>query len=128
MLKKAAHIILAFYLLTTIVGFTVTQHHCGNHLTNTQIDKCGCKTASSDSDHNACGMCVIETEYVHLTANFVVEHSLELNPVLDFIISPYILLIDDTNDFQLVFPSFNNSRPPVLSVSQRLTLIQSFRC
>ena len=131
MLKKIAHIILAIYLLTTIVGFTVTQHYCGDRLVSTQIDavdECGCDVASAYSNHNACGMCDIETEYVHLSVNFVVEHSLELNPVLDFMILPNAPSIDESNDFQLAFHTFINSSPPALSVSRRLALIQSFRC
>ena len=131
MLKKAAHIILAIYLMTTIVGFTVTQHYCGDRLVSTQIDamdECGCDMNASDLEHNACGMCDIETEYVHLSVNFVVEHSLELNPVLDFMILQNTLSIDESNDFQLAFHAYPNSSPPVLSVSRRLALIQSFRC
>ncbi len=132
MLKKAAHIILAIYLLTTIVGFTVTQHYCGDRLVSTQIDamdECGCDMHASDLEHNACGMCDIETEYVHLSVNFVVEHSLELNPVLDFMIFLNAMLFNnESHDFQLAFHAYTNSSPPALNVSRRLALIQSFRC
>ena len=127
MLKKAAHIILAFYLLTTIVGFSVTRHYCGDRLVSTQIDvvddcDCGCGCDMT------CGMCEIETDYVHLGANFVVEQNLKLNPVFDFVVLPAIpvdaseLLSQENNQ------NSTNDSLQILSISRRLALIQSFRC
>jgi len=123
MLKKVAHIILAFYLLTTIVGFSVTRHYCGDRLVSTQIDMvddCGCDMS--------CGMCEIETDYVHLGTNFVVEHIIKLNPIFDFTVLPVI-----TADASDVLSQENNQNfisesPHTLTVSRRLALIQSFRC
>ena len=125
MLKKAAHIILAFYLLTIIVGFSVTRHYCGDRLVSTQIDvvddcDCGCDMT--------CGMCEIETDYVHLGANFVVEHNLKLNPVFDFAVLPAIIVDASELLSQENTKIFISESPHTLRVSRRLALIQSFRC
>ena len=123
MLKKAAHIILAFYLLTTIVGFSVTRHYCGDRLVSTQID-----VVDDNGCDMACGMCEFETDYVHLGANFVVEHNLKLNPVFDFTVLPAIIV--DASDLlsQENTKIFISESPHTLRVSRRLALIQSFRC
>lgn len=123
MLKKTAYIILAFYLLTTIVGFSVSRHYCGDRLVSTQIDvvdDCDCDMS--------CGMCEVEVEYVHLASDFVVEHSLVLNQNFDFSSFPAIAISLSPIHSQETNLAAIGSSPHTLVVSRRLALIQSFRC
>jgi len=123
MLKKTAHIILAFYLLTTIVGFSVSRHYCGDRLVSTQIDV----VDNNDCDMS-CGMCEVEVEYVHLASDFVMEHNLVLNQNFDF--STLLAIAISRNPFhsQETILTAIDSSPHTLVVSRRLALIQSFRC
>ena len=123
MLKKAAHIILAFYLLTTIVGFSVTRHYCGDRLVSTQIDvvdDCGCDME--------CGMCEVETDYVHLGADFIVEHLIKLNPVFNFAVLPTNSVDASKLHSQENAKLFISESPHSPRVSRRLALMQSFLC
>ena len=109
--------------MTTVIGFTITQHHCGDSMQYTHIDnidECGC--------NNSCGMCEIETNYFHLGANFVVEHSAELNITPSISFSSLLENIVSTNNFTIIPQSNIKSSPPILEISTRLALIQSFRC
>ena len=123
MLKKAAHIIIAIYLMTTIVGFTITQHHCGDSMQYTHIDnvdECGC--------NNACGMCEIETKYVHLGVNFIINKTPEFNFIPDFSIISYIETLVSSTSFTILPNLFFDSSPPILDIGTRLALNQSFLC
>ena len=123
MLKKTEHIILAFYLLTIIVGFSVNRHYCGDRLVSTQIDMvddCGCDMS--------CGMCDVKVEYVHLDVNFVVNHNLEINQNFDFLVLPTIYIPLKPINLQETNLTSIDGSPHTLVISRRLAMIQSFRC
>ena len=109
--------------MTTVVGFTITQHHCGDSMQYTHIDnvdECGC--------NNACGMCEIETNYFHLGTNFVVENIQQFTFIPEFSIVSYFEALVYSTTFTLTSNRFLDSSPPVLEIGTRLALNQSFRC
>ena len=109
--------------MITIIGFTITKHNCGDSMEYTHIDnidECGC--------NSACGMCEIETKYVHLAASFEIKQSQDINFSSDFSIIP----VFNIHNIEIIplntTHSIHKNSPSILSVSERLSFLQSFLC
>jgi hypothetical protein len=68
MIKKAIHIFIAIYFLTTAIGVSLQINHCDEQTFSAKMvmtEDCSCAMA--------CGMCEQETRYFHLQADFIVD-------------------------------------------------------
>ena len=122
MFKKALHITLAFYLLTSIIGYTITIHSCETEMVSVQdcpMDDCNCD--------GACGMCEIETEYIHLATEFVAEQ-LQKSIDTEIITFSNSLVITINNIFSSKAKTYITTPPKTPDSGQKLALLQSFRC
>ena len=122
MIKKALYIIFAVYFLSLAVGVSINEHRCGDELISVSIDAlddCACDMQ--------CGMCELDNRYIHLQADFIIEHSgFEILPQLFHLPAvfhkPEITSLDTDLHTGLINPDLHIKTP------ERLARIQSFRC
>jgi len=81
MFRKIAHIVLAFLLLTTTIGFTVSKHYCGSRLVEISINY---EAESCCDDLGTSNCCHNETEYFQLKEDFVSPASFENTRIASF--------------------------------------------
>ena len=84
------------------------------------MDNCDCE--------GACGMCEIETEYIHLTSGFVAETQRSFSKTQFTKASFTVIITESLYNFFNLFTGFTSDPKIEVDTGQKLALIQSFRC
>lgn len=125
MLRKAVHIIFAFLLLISTMGFSVSKHYCGTRLVDVSINAMA-DTCCGDMGTSKC--CHNETHHFQLTENFVgstpstiVEIAI-VHVLFPIVFSTLLLEVNQISLSQIVF--YDSPPPPDIHI--HLALLQSY--
>jgi len=127
MFRKITYIILAFLLLTTTLGFTVSKHYCGSELIEVSINS---KAEPCCDDVGTSGCCRNEMEYYQLKEDVVSPIYFESIQIANFdILFPLIFdfLSDASSDNEIDVLNFAES-PPQFTIQAKLSLMQTYLC
>ena len=129
MQRQFIHIILSLLLVASTTGLTLNKHFCGDMLQSVSLQKvagcCGEKPSEKESKK---GCCENQTQEIKADTDFQAGFSLELThpvaliPTIQFYSTAYTHL----PSLQEVV-AFTDSGPPLLPLSQYLSIIQQFR-
>lgn len=125
MLRKISHIILAFFLLVSTTGVTLSMHYCGGELVSTSINK-EAKTCCDGTG----GCCENKTVHFEVEDDYVspVQVTNIQTVELDFLFSIlFVLNFDLSIDEEIEQVAFYDSSPPP-TIQTRLALLQTYLC
>ncbi len=128
MLIKMVNSMLAFMLLVTTSGFTISRHYCGPNLISVTIDA----RAKSCCDDDKGGCCHDELEHFQLKEDFVLSGtnygSVYGFPV-ELLLIHFVLMhapVGEENSERTI--AYTDSSPPPTTAHLRLALLQCYRC
>jgi len=121
MLKKISHIILAFVVLITTMGMTVSAHYCGGELKSVQVIN-----ESDPCCGDSCGSCHNEIIKMEVEDDFTIQ-IINLDFTQDFSFLPAFiqLLIVPTFTEEIVQVTYH--KPPPLKIQTVLSNLQVYR-
>lgn len=123
MLRKIANIVLAFLLLLSTAGVTISKHYCGGELKSIALDKNADKCCETPGCcHNETTLFQLKENYTPVSAEPIPMASLNYLPVL-----PNLILSECLSDNTLVALTFTSESPPFRQKHPLTTLIQAFR-
>jgi len=121
MLKKISHIILAFIVLITTMGMTVSAHYCGGELKSIQVIN-----ESDSCCGDACGSCHDEIIKVDIEDDFTIQTlNIDFTQVFSFLPAFIHLLIVPTFTEEIVQVTYH--KPPPLKIQTVLSDLQVYR-
>ena len=123
-MKKSVHILLAFLLLISTSGVSISKHYCGGELKQITLSD----TASSCNEHSSMPMDCCEDE----TQSFQVDEDFQVTPILSNISSPNVFLVAITfipnslYQTPILKRDFNTNNVPPLIPDHIFIRVQSF--
>lgn len=125
MFRKITHIILAFFLLVSTTGVTLSMHYCGGELVSSSINKeaKACCDGTGGCCENKTIHFEVEDDYmspVQVTNIQTVELDI-LFPIL------FVLNFELSSNEEIKHVAFYDSLPPP-TIQTRLALLQTYLC
>lgn len=126
MLRKAAHIVLALFLLTASAGITFSMHYCGGELVSASVNS---EVKSCCNDMTG-GCCENKTLRIEVKEDFTCPAEFTHLAPLDFIIALPSLPVPDSALFtaEEAVCRADNTSPPPRATQTRLSLFQTYLC
>ncbi|MFO7828234.1 MAG: hypothetical protein R6V23_06420 [Bacteroidales bacterium] len=125
MFRSLVHITISLLLLTSITGFSISKHYCGDQFVSVKINQ----EAKSCCDMTG-GCCHNETEFYQIDNDFLTayNHSFQSLNEIDLLF-PGSLTISSKNHTEKN-PFFRNTSeyPPPKLLTRRLSILQSYLC
>jgi hypothetical protein len=121
MLRKISHIILAFVVLITTMGMTVSAHYCGGELKSIQLieQSESCCGDSCDSCHNEIIKVEVEDDFTIQT--FTIDFT------QDFALLPVLIQLFQISIFTEEVEKVAYHKPPPLKIQTVLSDLQVYR-
>ncbi len=129
MIRKASHIVISTVLLILTMGFTVSQHYCGERLVDVSIlsaDSGGCSADGSCSMEMSC--CHNEQHVFQLDEDYTQPIVIDHVPFIQIDLFVFELPTDLRSMDESQTEVFSDDEsPPPLDVSTYLSSIQVYR-
>ncbi|WP_439184176.1 HYC_CC_PP family protein [Carboxylicivirga taeanensis] len=124
--RKGLHIILSLILLVSTTGITFSMHYCGGKYVSTslyvEMDTC-CD--------DGCGCCENKNIHYEVEEDFTSPAITDVAPAIELDLFIALIYYEADVDFTCTLPvkkSFQDTLSPPVTVSERLSLLQSFLC